>query len=299
MDSDSIQPEAVTPRGQRPRVPFAWLLVLVLAVWLSPLIPYSHNPRPDPRSAAPPAHTSSLEALAELRGDHRCLHQILKGNELIDAVMAGDEARARKALTAGADINARYVEICRYGYTALMEASFLGHESLVRWLLAEGADVNLERNGQTALYLAVRAGHQPIIKQLVAAGARQDPNQLRLTHLLIWASCKGFAMRQGEGFPLLPGAEDKPESAPSIREVLQEGADVNAADSRGFTPLMYAANLGLLDNVQTLVANGADVKRAAKDGSTAISLAERPESSVNREGRSRVVEYLRKVLAEK
>jgi ankyrin repeat protein len=62
---------------------------------------------------------------------------------------------------------------------------------------------------------------------------------------------------------------------------------------------MYAANLGLLGNVKALVANGADVRLVAKDGSTALGLTERPGSSVNRDGRVQVVEYLRKVLGER
>jgi len=68
---------------------------------------------------------------------------------------------------------------------------------------------------------------------------------------------------------------------------------VNAADPRGFTPLMYAANLGLVANVRALVAGGAEIGARATDGSTALSLASRPDSSFNRDGRREVVEFLR------
>jgi len=302
MDGASTQLGTVTPHDKRSRVSLVWLLVFVLGIWLSALIPTGHKAQPDrpgSRLETRPSPNSGLEALAELRGDHRSLHQIQRGNELIDAVAEGDEDKVKKALGAGADVNARSVDICRYGYTALMEASLVGHEGLVGLLLAAGADVNLDRDGETALHFAVRTGYQPIIKRLVAAGAQHDPKQLRLSDQLIWASCKGFVMRDGEGFPLFPGVVDDPDSAPAIQDVLKEGADVNAADPRGFTPLMYAANLGLLDNVKTLVVNGADLRRAAKDGSTALSLAERSDSSVNREERLQVVEYLRKVLVDR
>lgn len=295
MAGATTQPETVPQHGNRPRVSLGWVLIFVTAVWLTALIPTGHKSQPDRPG---PTLETSLSPKSGREG-HRSLQQILSGNELIDATTEGDEGKVRKALAAGADVNSRYVDPCRDGYTALMFASFLGHEGLVRLLLADGADVNLERDGETALHFAVRGGHQAVVKLLIAAGARHDPKRLRLTYQLVRASCKGFQMREGEGFPLFPGVVNDHESAPSIPEVLKEGANVDVADSRGFTPLMYAANLGLLDNVKTLVARGADVRRAAKDGSTALSLAERPNSSVNQDGRKRVVEYLRNILAER
>ena len=59
---------------------------------------------------------------------------------------------------------------------------------------------------------------------------------------------------------------------------------------------MYAANLGLIENVKLLLANGADVSMASTDGDTAISLAARPDSSVNRKERQQVVELLQEYV---
>src|SRR5262245_29208266 len=282
------------------RFSIAWVWLFVLVVWVSVLIRDRQNA---PRVAAPPAENlrnvtekSALERMDELHGGNRAHNQIVIDNELIDAATAGDEQAIRRALAAGADVNAQYVDICLYGYTALMEASGQGHERLVRLLLDRGADVNLDRNGVSALHLAVRGGHEPVIRQLVAAGARYDANRLRHTDQLIRAACRGFKTRPGEGYPLRPGYLDGGDPARSIEDVLAEGADVNAADPHGFTPLMYAANLGLLENVRVLLDRGADARLQANDGSTALSLAERPESSVNREGRREVVEHLRRHL---
>ena len=51
------------------------------------------------------------------------------------------------------------------------------------------------------------------------------------------------------------------------------GADVNATDERGSTPLLEAARYGHDDIVRVLIAAGADVKAQDKDGKTALMLA--------------------------
>ena len=51
------------------------------------------------------------------------------------------------------------------------------------------------------------------------------------------------------------------------------GADVNARDERGSTPLLEAARYGHDDICRILIANGADIKAKDKDGKTALMLA--------------------------
>ncbi len=57
------------------------------------------------------------------------------------------------------------------------------------------------------------------------------------------------------------------------RDLLVQGAPVNTADRRGFTPLMWAAAGGSLDIVRLLLEGGAAVERRAADGTTALMLA--------------------------
>jgi ankyrin repeat protein len=56
--------------------------------------------------------------------------------------------------------------------------------------------------------------------------------------------------------------------------LLQAGCDVNAADSNGRTPLMYAARYSRLTAVRLLLEAGASIKARDKDGMTALDLAE-------------------------
>ncbi|HJT65497.1 MAG TPA: ankyrin repeat domain-containing protein [Pyrinomonadaceae bacterium] len=51
------------------------------------------------------------------------------------------------------------------------------------------------------------------------------------------------------------------------------GADVNATNERGSTPLLEAARYGHDDICRVLIAAGADVKAKDKDGKTALMLA--------------------------
>jgi hypothetical protein len=60
-----------------------------------------------------------------------------------------------------------------------------------------------------------------------------------------------------------------------VRKLLDKGADVNARDKYGWTPLHEAASYGHLDIVKLLVERGADVNARDKDGRTPLDLAKR------------------------
>lgn len=55
--------------------------------------------------------------------------------------------------------------------------------------------------------------------------------------------------------------------------VSSPGADVNATDEHGSTPLLEAARYGHEDITRVLIAAGADLKAKDKDGKTALMLA--------------------------
>ena len=57
------------------------------------------------------------------------------------------------------------------------------------------------------------------------------------------------------------------------KALLQDGCDINAADSNGRTPLMYAARYNRPTAVGLLLEAGADINAKDKDGKTALDLA--------------------------
>ena len=59
--------------------------------------------------------------------------------------------------------------------TALMIASFLCRESVVKELLGNGASMDVQtENGRTALMIASQKGHEAVVKALLGKGARLD-----------------------------------------------------------------------------------------------------------------------------
>ncbi len=69
---------------------------------------------------------------------------------------------------------------------------------------------------------------------------------------------------------VLAAAANCPEA---IELLLARGADVNAPDEDGTTPLMHAAGLGFAPLVQLLLDRGADLERTNKDKQSAWLIA--------------------------
>jgi uncharacterized protein len=247
-----------------------------------------------------------LKGLAEAFKDKRTLEQIKKDNVLIRAAAEGDLEAMRKALKSGALINSRYIDGHAFldpgesGHTALMFAVRNKRTDAIKLLIENKADLEVKHDGYTALEFAVFCDQNEAINLLVKAGAKQDPIKIRHWRDLLDAACKGFKWDSHEPFPPNPGGPlGDMSKAPNIVDVLKRGADVNMTDRKGYTALMYAANLGLIENVKILLANGADATLKSADGETALSLAESDAPEFRVEQRRQVVKVLKEHLAKK
>jgi hypothetical protein len=129
---------------------------------------------------------------------------------LWDAVLAGDEARAERMLTEGADVNATN----NFGTTALMLAAMKGNTRLVKLLLEKGADVRAtERDGNTALRWALEKGHEKIFRMLLErlaaiAEAERTVEVTDIPPLYSEPKLAGEGIWQGTGMPA--GDKDPP-----------------------------------------------------------------------------------------
>jgi ankyrin repeat protein len=164
------------------------------------------------------------------------------------AVRAGDSAKVRQLLAAGADVNARDL----LGGTPLLDAVLAGNLEITKLLLAGGADVNVRRDGtgSTALEYAVAASRPSVVRTLLDAKARVDIRYKNGQTVLHEAAAKGN--REIEAI------------AKSNREIvvalIEAGAPVNAVDDNGNTPLDDAVLHGQADAVAALLAHGAGIE---------------------------------------
>jgi len=68
---------------------------------------------------------------------------------------------------------------------------------------------------------------------------------------------------------------------PAVKFLVEElGADVNARDHNGYTPLHHAASRGDNDLIRYLISKGADVKAVSRTGQTTVDMANGPVQRV-------------------
>jgi ankyrin repeat protein len=198
---------------------------------------------------------------------------------------AGDAAKVRLLLSKGAKADAR----SKLGRTPLLIAAYNdGAIEAARLLLEKGADVNARgKDGVSVLELAAAANNIELARILIAKGANvNNADEIGFTPLLDAAGngdhnaemvklliehgaqvnaksgdtvevVKNGAIQLGHLTPLQFAAQANFEAAEAL---LKAGADVNAKDVRGATPLIFAVATDRPDPriVKLLLEKGAD-----------------------------------------
>jgi hypothetical protein len=111
--------------------------------------------------------------------------------------------------------------------------------------------------GDTALHIAAAASAADLVRALVLEGAAVGAVNRRGQHPLHYAADGRSASQRA-----------------TVVTLLELGADPDAADKQGTTPLLRAIRNRCADAVDALIEGGADVHIANKSGSTARQLAE-------------------------
>lgn len=184
------------------------------------------------------------------------------------AAAAHDRVKAMELLVkAGADLNAT----SRWASTALWCAAYYRARDSVQWLLRAAADVNAPL-GRSPLSEAAGQADLEMMRWLLEAGAQVNPERSRgLTPLRAAASsgrleavelmlAHGAQMQGVERRGLYPMEYAIwSHNAPIIvQRLITAGADVNAQDDDGDTPLMLAAAQNDLATVSILLEADAD-----------------------------------------
>src|SRR5215469_553202 len=153
---------------------------------------------------------------------------------------------------------------------ALLEAGANPNARITKrlWFRAFGDHSWVDTAGATAFWRAAQSTDVDAMRLLVQHGADPDLPTLHGTTPLMAASGIGW------GYHYSMNAPDSWMTA--VKYCVQLGADVNAADDRGYTPLHGAAYLGNHDMINYLIEKGADVKAVAKDKNTVADMANGP-----------------------
>jgi ankyrin repeat protein len=221
------------------------------------------------------------------------------GPALVEAALEGSVEMVRQLLDAGAPVEATG----RQGVRPLEGAVRHGHVDVVRLLLAAGASVAADAAGCTPLYEAASIGHADVVELLLAAGsdvhAACGSSRFTALHLaqepavaaaLLRAGARVDARNvagttslahlalRGRGHPAYPPHPRREplhgEPVATARLLLAAGADVNARDAAGITPLLMATDhLAHPENVALallLLEGGADPNARDAQGRTVL-----------------------------
>lgn len=205
---------------------------------------------------------------------------------LIEATTRGYTETVKELINAHIDIN-----VCdTQKNTALIIAARNGELDIVRELIKEKANSNLQNtDDETALMLAAQNGHCDIVKELIDAyGAHLEAEDLRdalmigifngdldVVKTLLHEKTKlnehtlsvlfNFALHEGHLHIVNELINSSVKLTLEIQEEIKTTLD--------FTDLHFAVWMGDISTVKRLIADGADLELADKQGKTALMLA--------------------------
>lgn len=166
----------------------------------------------------------------------------------------------------------------------LINSAQNGDLAKLKKCITKGANINAsDENGETALTQACDSGHYDIVKFLAENGAdtnaRNDVGYGALEFSAsneIWEYLKPKASSVDKDLALINFAMRG--NVEQVKSLVAQGADINATDSTGWTALMFAARDGHFEVVKLLLANGANINATTHKGNiNALYLAQTKE----------------------
>lgn len=140
----------------------------------------------------------------------------------------------------------------------LFEAAGLGDDGRVRAILDSGREAvhELSGDGWTALHLAAAFGTPTVVATLLEYGARVDA-----------------VSRNAQENQPLHAALALGRNPETVRLLLAHGAQADAEQNGGFTPIFSAAAANRRDLAELLLAHGADPRHPSAEGKTPADFA--------------------------
>ena len=183
------------------------------------------------------------------------------------------------------NLNSRYTD----GQTSLHLSAIHGHNAIAEYLLSNGADTSVQDSqGSTPLHEAIRYGNLDIAKLLLKNGANVNakdkigktpimivPPQKKIeeTYKLLISYKADLTQKDMYGDTVLHTASMLKINPELMALFTKNGADVNARNKEGVTPLQIAIQKKEAQTIKLLTTNGANIHSVNKNKETPLTLA--------------------------
>ncbi|CAF0858678.1 unnamed protein product [Rotaria sordida] len=144
--------------------------------------------------------------------------------------------------------------------TPLMTAVRKGNLPLATLLIERKANVNyIERHSEMRpIHYAIANGNEPMFDLLENAGGLYTSLVINSGNTLLhWFCCK----------------KENDEHINLLNKLIEKGCDINAKNSHGQTPLMFAVKHNMINTCRILLENGVDIDECDCTGNQAIDLS--------------------------
>ena len=172
-----------------------------------------------------------------------------KTDLIIKLVRNGDKQGLQAQIDKGVDLNSFGSE----GYGLLHVAAISGSEEMVNFLIANGAEVSLKdhRSESSPIVFEIQNQDYDMVVQFLDHGAD--------VRAVDWGGCEPIHMAANIGTPQI------------IQELFDRGADINARNNLGESPL-FSASFGFaeIECLEALLILGADTSITNNKGETVL-----------------------------
>lgn len=214
------------------------------------------------------------------------------GQKILDDIEGGNIDKVQKWLDKGKDLDKEYLKINSDGDSAMVDPFFwaaVKKQKAILLLLLKNKSKFSNRGLwiNRAFGISIQHGDLDLIKKIHAEGADVNfnctschnaaPIAIALAHghmpVYKFLREKGAVVKTTGDYGAIHGASKKGDTKTLTELIEKDKLDVNEISEGGLSPLMYALEVGNLENAKILLAHGADVSIKSKQEASVLNYA--------------------------